>query len=145
METIIIWIVIVAVGAAYEWVKKKAAPSESEQRPPARTSRPAPCNASWSTDRTTQHPARRQPEQRKKQAPKPPAPATSAIPAPAHTYQPLTNLPTDDTPMQVEELDNNQETPQTSKVSQQELAERQAHYDRWRKAILDTQILERKF
>ncbi len=60
METIIIWIVIVAVGAAYEWVKKKAAPSEDEQRPPARTSRPAPCDAPWSTDRAMQQPARMQ-------------------------------------------------------------------------------------
>ena len=144
METIIIWIVIVAVGAAYEWVKKKAAPSESEQHPPARTSRPAPCNAPWSTDRAMQQPARMQHEPRKPK-PQKPAPAASAIPAPAHSYQPLTNLPANDTPMQVEELDNNQETPQNSKVSQQELAERQAHYDRWRKAILDTQILERKF
>ena len=91
-----------------------------------------------------QQPARMQHEPRKPKAPKP-APAVSVIPAPAHSYQPLTNLPANDTPMQVEELDNNQETPQTSKLSQQELAERQAHYDRWRKAILDTQILERKF
>ncbi len=135
---------IVAVGAAYEWVKKKAAPSDGEQHPPARTSRPAPCNAPWSADRTTQQPASRHPEPRKTKTSKP-APTTSAIPAPAHTYQPLTNLPANDTPMQIEELDNNQETPQTSKVSQQELAERQSHYDRWRKAILDTQILERKF
>lgn len=144
METIIIWIVIVAVGAVYERIKKKAAQSDSEQRPPARTSRPAPCNASWGTDRSMQHPASMQPEPRKPKAPKP-APAASVIPAPAHTYQPLTNLPTNDTPMQIEELDDSQETPRVATMSQQELAERQAHYDRWRKAILDTQILERKF
>lgn len=144
METIIIWIVIATIGAAYDRFKKKSSASDGEQRPPARTSRPAPCNALWSTDRNTQHPASMQPEPQKPKVPKP-APATSVIPAPAHTYQPLTNLPTNDTPMQIEELDDSQETPQAATMSQQELAERQAHYDHWRKAILDTQILERKF
>lgn len=145
METIIIWIVIIAVGAAFEWVKKKSAPSDNEPHPTARISRPAPCDADWSTINPSQPTVSRQPEPRKPQIPKPASVANTVTPTSLHAYKPLTNLPANDTPIQVEELDDSREPQQSAKMTQQELVERQAHYDRWRKAILDTQILERKF
>lgn len=142
METIIIWIVIVAVGAVFEWVKKKSASQEGGQSRPGSISRPAPCNTTWSVpttdvDMTSKPQPQPQPQPRQTKAAKP-------APAPAHAYQPLANLSqNDDTPLQVEVLDDSDETAPVSPTREHDL--RTAHYDRWRKAILDTQILERKF
>ena len=133
METIIIWIVIVAVGAAFEWVKKKSASHEGGQSLPGSISRPTPCNEPWSV-----------PEPSKAATPQPQRPkAARPAPAPANVYKPPTNLPQNDTQLQVEVLDDSDGV--APAPSARELDSRTAHYDRWRKAILDTQILERKF
>jgi len=133
--------VIVAVGAAFEWVKKKSASQEGGQSRPGSISRPAPCNTTWTVPTTYVDTASKpqpqpQPQPRQSKAAKP-------APAPANVYNPLTNLPQNDTPLQVEVLDDSDEIAPVSSTREHDL--RTAHYDRWRKAILDTQILERKF
>lgn len=142
METIILWIVIIAVGAVWERIKKKA-DKDDQWQPPGTSPLPAPCDAPWA------HPELTTPAKASRPAPQRTAPTpASEKPKPAplpHAYKPIQNTASD-TVMEIETLDDdNNPITAESKMSAQDLEARQAHYDRWRKAILDTQILERKF
>jgi len=131
--------VIIAVVTVYDQVKKKGASQKDEQRQPRHTPRPAPFNMPGTNVttvplRSETHPAARQPETAKK------------VPAMAHSYKPLTNIPDDDDSiLRVENLDADNEISPKSNMSAKEMNDRQAHYDRWRRAVIDMQILERKF
>lgn len=140
METIILWIVIIAVGAVWERIKKKTDKDE-QWRPPGTSPLPDPCDAPWAHPHTkaTATPQRQAQSDTAAATPKP---KPASLP---HTYKPIKDT-TPDTVMEIETLDddNNMITAE-SKMTAQDIKSRQAHYDRWRKAILDTQILERKF
>lgn len=140
METIILWIVIIAVGAVWERIKKKADKDE-QWRPPGTSPLPAPCDAPWAQPHTkaTAKPQRQAQSGTAAAAPKP---KQASLP---HAYKPIKDT-TPDNVMEIETLDEDNGTITAgSKMTDQDIRARQAHYDRWRKAILDTQILERKF
>lgn len=128
---------IITIGFVYDWAKKKHASPQKQPPKSGVTSRPAPCDASWSKQANNQwttdvsHPVQE-------------VKSHKSTPVSAHNYTPLTNIP-DNTPMQVEVLDDGTSESPAPIASTYEQEARQAHYDRWRKAILDTQILERKF
>lgn len=145
MEDIIIWIVIVGIAAAVEYLKKKrgsdgtsagktsiSSPAKPRQRTgaaaPARRAVPAPFIPEPDMPATVTTT---------------PSPAPASRPSRAVAYQPLTASPD---PM--EEGPSMPETPAAVRNRQHddtEQARLKAHYDRWRQAIIDTQVLERKF
>lgn len=146
MEKIIIYIVIMVVVFLFEQIKKmskKAASTPARKPGPRRQAR---------NDSTSPRPAR--------PAPPRPAPAGASALAAASVatshYKPLEisyieetaeeggSALTVDTPIDNE---GNGDSPsaQTSAPAAAEDAARAAHYARWRQAILDTQVLERKF
>lgn len=136
---------IVAAGSVYKWAKEKSASTKDEQRHPDHTSRPAPYNAPWPAPAQTPHAAKSQANTKQAKAAQS-APKIKPVTSPAHVYKPLTNIPENDTIMCVEELEECNDIPsRESAMSPQEHNARQAHYERWRRAIIDTQILERKF
>ncbi len=144
MEDIIIWIVIIAVGMAIEFLKKKKAEGDEDiqvterKRQPRPASRPAPYRAP-SVDNndvkdngTTRHPIH----------PKP-APAQSGNQA-----QPVRHNPFRSSYQPIAMSENMEEeisVEQPAATTAPSDEESDAHYARWRQAILDTQILERKF
>ncbi len=140
METIILWIVIIAVGAVWERIKKKADKDDLRQ-PPGTSPLPAPCDAPWARPETAA-PAKASRPAQQRTSPASPKPKPAPLP---HAYKPIQNTASD-TVMEIETLDDDNNTiTAESKMSAQDIEARKAHYDRWRKAILDTQILERKF
>lgn len=156
MESIIIWIVIIVAGYVFEQLKKRAEQKKAEEEALDRHSHMAKSrsNAPASHPRETDRPIHR------------PAPAMVAKPAPfrekpqpakQHSTSPLPNrsattvqaykpldIPADEAPMEVIEHIEEPER-QTHASSQNADRSLSAHYARWRQAILDTQVLERKF
>lgn len=143
MESIIIWIVIIAIGFVYDWAKKKHESSEEVRHKPDVSSRPAPCNASWAKHTPLHYTATDNgTPQQSSQTKERKGTSASAI---SHSYTPIANIVENDCTLQVEELEGNLEMNISNTPSQQDNVAYHEHYNRWRKAIIDTQILERKF
>lgn len=141
MESIIIWIVIIVAGYVFEQLKKRAEQKKAEEealnrhRHNATRGIPRPAPASVQEMRRP-HPAPAQvqtmtPSTTIKTA-KPQQPA----------YKPL-DIPETEMEMEIVELTDEMET--TSSTPAHSDRSTEAHYARWRQAILDTQVLERKF
>ena len=161
MKDIIIWIVFIAVGALWEFVGRKKGSSASDTpsasvgraadrpAPASRSSVPAPYSG---TSRPAPHNSSSRPAPYSGTSR--PAPYT-ATPRPAPAYTPLPDSAKDMPLQQVEVLPDTpltepiplQDTPMSpdATVDDATRREREAHFRRWRQAIIDTQVLERKF
>ncbi|WP_285823323.1 hypothetical protein [Duncaniella freteri] len=144
MEDIIIWIVIIAVGMAIEFLKKKKAEGDEDiqvterKRQPRPASRPAPYRApSVDNNDVTDNGTPRHPIHPK------PAPAQSGNQAQPVRHNPFRSSYQPIAMSENMEAEISVEQPAATTAPSDE--ERDAHYARWRQAILDTQILERKF
>lgn len=150
MEDIIIWIVILAIGAGVEFLKKKKAESKGDEDIQKATERkrqqprPAPFRASGGQQTFRARAAAPAPAMHA--AARTAEASVHAKPAPAglhSSYRPLaitevmdmTAATSADGPLM-------HDSPAPASSGDRE---RDAHYARWRQAILDTQILERKF
>ena len=152
MEDIIIWIVILAIGAGVEFLKKKKAESKGDEDLQKATEhkrqqpRPAPFRASGGQQTFRARAAAPAPAMHA--AARPAEASVHAKPAPAglhSSYRPLAITEEMDMDMTADTsaygpLMHDSPAPASSGDR-----ERDAHYARWRQAILDTQILERKF
>lgn len=144
MEDIIIWIVLIAIGALWEFVGKKKGESRSRThsgtpapapfKPVAQSSSPAPAKpVAQSTS-----PAKSSHFSQEKSRPvyKPMRVENDQELA---TVEILSDTPLTDTPLSIDT-----DTPTFSDAAQT-ASDREAHFRRWRQAIIDTQVLERKF
>lgn len=144
MESIIIWIVIIVAGYVFEQIKKRAERKKAEEEalnrhnPIASSPSHTPAPYIQEVNRALHRPA---PTMAAKPAPfrekaQQPIRQDTATPvhdissSPTKAYKPL-DIAVNETPMEIAEHPDDQS--------------RTAHYDRWRQAILDTQILEKKF
>ena len=138
METIIIWIVFIAIGALWEFVSKKKGDSRSRAvsgsttpgnrnaAPRVSAPRPAPFTPS-----AGHHPQR---------------PKTVYQPMSVGNEQTVSEVEVlTDTPLPDSISDDNILPPPSENGSTGTLSDREEHFRRWRQAIIDTQVLERKF
>lgn len=136
MEDIIIWIVFIAIGALWEFVGKK----KSDSRSRAGAAAPAPMTID--PDSRPSSPKSSQSASHRPEKPKPAyRPMTQADAEPVSEVEILSDTPLLDTP-----LTSDIDTPPYN-TGQPDAArhDREAHFRRWRQAIIDTQVLERKF
>lgn len=182
MEDIIIWIVIVAIGATVEYLKKKrgsdstsasmtsesSANNRNRHQSASRAPRTAPApfipepyvpeparSESWGEPLFSPSPAKQSATAPKAKAAGKPAAASGksttasgkstpkSKTAPTHGYQPLAISP--DPKDEGPSMPSAQAADENRLRDEAEQARLKAHYDRWRQAILDTQVLERKF
>lgn len=135
MEGIIIWIVFIAIGALWEFVGKK----KSDSRSRSQSAAPAPARLESAPRSSTAVKTESAP--RKAERPKPaykPMHLVDAEPVAAVEIITDTPLPDIDTPSVTD-------TPAISAEQSAAQSDREAHFRRWRQAIIDTQVLERKF
>lgn len=139
MEDIIIWIVIVALYSAYEFLKKKSAKHDAADSrvsnkeplaPSSRPKRPQPARIVLPSSGGCGRPA--------------PFVMNSGGDAVATTvYSPAIN---EDEGQSILMRDNDEPDAEAKALSEVLSTEAlESHYARWRQAIIDTQILERKF
>lgn len=148
MEKIIIWIVLIVGAAVYEFIKKKYIARDSDTNVATENSHapnrgrtrnvtpPRPAMADTGTGADTGLVPAGQAERASR--PMPPRPARESryrqLPPEGECSIPDHHLHEDD-----------EEQRQATMTGTAEEKARAAHYARWRQAILDTQILERKF
>ena len=139
METIIIWIVFIAIGALWEFVSKKKGDSRSRSvsdsaTPGNRNAAPrvsAPRPAPFTPSAGHHHPQR---------------PKTVYQPMSVGNEQTVSEVEVlTDTPLPDSISDDNILPPPSENGSTGTLSDREEHFRRWRQAIIDTQVLERKF
>lgn len=144
MESIIIWIVIIVAGYVFEQLKKRAEQKKAEEETLNRhhhnahnatrgVPRPAPASA--------QEMRRPRPAPAQVQTMTPSTTVKTAKPQ-QPAYKPL-DIPETEMDMEIVELTDEMETASSTPAHADRSTE--AHYARWRQAILDTQVLERKF
>ena len=137
MEDIIIWIVFIAIGALWEFISKK----KSDSRSGARSAAPAQAIPEAAARLSVQTPPRPV-SPHITERPKPEYRPMSVVDAePISEVEILSDTPLADTPLT---LDTDAPAGVAARPDAVQL-DREAHFRRWRQAIIDTQVLERKF